>query len=48
MIMPNTLRAKLAEGRPTIGTHFLFADPDIPEIIGDTGYTAPMRKVRRP
>ncbi len=35
--MPNTLRAKLAEGRPTLGTHFLFADPDIPEIIGDTG-----------
>ena len=37
MIMPNTLHAKLAAGRPTIGTHFLFADPDIPEIIGDTG-----------
>ncbi len=37
MIMRNTLCAKLAEGLPTLGTHFLFADPDIPEIIGDTG-----------
>ena len=37
MMQQNTFRAKLAEGRPTVGTHFLFADPDIPEIIGDTG-----------
>ena len=37
MIMQNTLREKLTRGVPTIGTHFLFADPDIPEIIGDTG-----------
>jgi 2-keto-3-deoxy-L-rhamnonate aldolase RhmA len=37
VIMPNTLRQKLAAGRPTIGTHYLAADPDIPEIIGDTG-----------
>jgi len=37
MIMPNTLREKLTQGRPTIGTHVLFTDPDIPEIIGDTG-----------
>ena len=37
MIMPNTLREKLASGKPTIGTHYLSPDPDIPEIIGDTG-----------
>ena len=37
MIMPNTFHAKLCRGEPTIGTHFLFADPDIPELIGDTG-----------
>jgi 2-keto-3-deoxy-L-rhamnonate aldolase RhmA len=37
MILENTLRAKLDEGKPTIGTHVLFTDPDIPEIIGDTG-----------
>ena len=37
MIMANSLRDKLAAGRPTIGTHYLSADPDIPEIIGDTG-----------
>jgi 2-keto-3-deoxy-L-rhamnonate aldolase RhmA len=37
MIMPNTLRDKLKRGEPTLGTHILFADPDIPEIIGDTG-----------
>ncbi len=35
--MPNALRRKLAAGQPTIGTHYLAADPDIPEIIGDTG-----------
>ncbi len=35
--MPNTLRDKLAAGRPTIGTHYLSCDPDLPEIIGDTG-----------
>ncbi|MEM7022327.1 MAG: aldolase/citrate lyase family protein [Pseudomonadota bacterium] len=35
--MPNTLREKLAAGSATIGTHFLSPDPDIPEIIGDTG-----------
>lgn len=38
MIMHNTLRDKLNAGKPTIGTHFLFADPDIPELIGDTGF----------
>lgn len=37
MIMPNTLRQKLTAGRPTIGTHYLSPDPDIAEIIGDTG-----------
>ncbi len=37
MIMTNTLREKLSQGRPTIGTHYLSADPDLPEIIGDTG-----------
>lgn len=36
-VMPNTLREKLDAGKPTIGTHFLFNDPDIPEIIGDAG-----------
>ncbi|MGI9336425.1 MAG: aldolase/citrate lyase family protein [Gammaproteobacteria bacterium] len=35
--MQNTLREKLAAGEPTIGTHFLSCDPDLPEIIGDTG-----------
>ena len=37
MIMTNTLREKLAAGKPTIGTHYLSSDPDLPEIIGDTG-----------
>ena len=37
MIMANTLREKLTAGRATSGTHFLSADPDTPEIIGDTG-----------
>ena len=37
MILPNTLREKLDAGQPTIGTHYLSPDPDIPEIIGDTG-----------
>jgi 2-keto-3-deoxy-L-rhamnonate aldolase RhmA len=37
MIMPNTFRQALAAGKPTLGTHFLFADPDIAELIGDTG-----------
>ena len=38
MIMENTFRQKLDQGLPTIGTHFLFAEPDIPEMIGDTGF----------
>jgi len=37
MILENSLRAKLDKGEPTVGTHILFTDPDIPEIIGDTG-----------
>jgi 4-hydroxy-2-oxoheptanedioate aldolase len=37
MIMHNGLREKLNDDLPTVGTHVLFADPDIPEIIGDTG-----------
>ena len=36
-VMQNTLRQKLDAGKPTIGTHFLFNDPDIAEVIGDTG-----------
>jgi 4-hydroxy-2-oxoheptanedioate aldolase len=35
--MTNSLRAKLAAGAPTIGTHYLSSDPDLPEIIGDVG-----------
>ena len=37
MILANTYREKLDRGEPTVGTHFLFADTDVPEIIGDTG-----------
>lgn len=37
MIITNTFRRKLEAGKPTIGTHFLANDPDLPEIIGDTG-----------
>ena len=37
MIQENTFRRALNEGKPTMGTHFLFAEPDIPEMIGDTG-----------
>ncbi len=37
MILGNTFREKLDAGKATIGTHFMFVDPDIPEIIGDTG-----------
>ena len=38
MILRNTFREKLDAGKPTIGTHFMFTDPDIPELIGDTGF----------
>ena len=37
MIMANGFADKLAAGAPTVGTHYLSADPDIPEIIGDSG-----------
>jgi len=37
VIMTNSLREKLAAGAPTIGTHYLSSDPDVPEIIGDSG-----------
>ncbi len=37
MIMHNSLAGKLNAGAATMGTHFLSSDPDIPEIIGDTG-----------
>jgi 2-keto-3-deoxy-L-rhamnonate aldolase RhmA len=37
MIMSNTFRQMLNAGKPTLGTHFLFADPDIAELIGDVG-----------
>ena len=37
MIIPNTLREKLNRGAPTVGTHIMFADPDIAEIVGDSG-----------
>ena len=37
MILTNTLRKKLDAGEPTLGTHILFTDPDIPELVGDTG-----------
>ncbi len=36
-VLPNTLRDLLNAGKPTIGTHFLFNDPDIAELIGDVG-----------
>ena len=37
MILPNTFRQKLDADKPTVGTHFMLVDPDVPEIIGDTG-----------
>ncbi len=37
MILNNTFRDKLSADKPTVGTHFMFVDPDVPEIIGDTG-----------
>lgn len=37
MIMSNSLRDTFSAGKPTLGTHFLSSDPDIAEIIGDTG-----------
>ena len=37
MILPNTFRERLSAGHPTLGTHFMLTDPDIPELIGDIG-----------
>ncbi|MEQ9640400.1 MAG: hypothetical protein RIM84_10300 [Alphaproteobacteria bacterium] len=37
MMLNNGFRETFAAGKPTIGTHFLSSDPDIPELIGDTG-----------
>lgn len=37
MIMPNTLREKLDQGKSTLGTRFFSSDPDLPELLGDTG-----------
>ena len=37
MITSNTLRGKLNRDAPTVGTHIMFADPDIAEIVGDSG-----------
>lgn len=36
-VMHNSLRDLLDAGEPTIGTHFLLNDPDVAELIGDTG-----------
>ena len=38
MIMQNTFRETLDSFGSTLGTHFLFADPDIPEIIADSAF----------
>jgi 4-hydroxy-2-oxoheptanedioate aldolase len=37
LVPGNDLRGKLAAGKPTVGTHILFADPDIAELVGDLG-----------
>ena len=37
MIMHNSLRDVFSSGAPTLGTHFLSNDPDIPEVIGGLG-----------
>ncbi|MEM8734084.1 MAG: aldolase/citrate lyase family protein [Planctomycetota bacterium] len=36
MLQPNGLREKLANGKPTLGTHILLPSPDVAELIGDT------------
>ncbi|MFL2528393.1 MAG: hypothetical protein ACJ0Q6_01700 [Candidatus Azotimanducaceae bacterium] len=36
MIIQNTIRELLDRDKPTVGTHFMLRDPDIPELIGDT------------
>jgi 2-keto-3-deoxy-L-rhamnonate aldolase RhmA len=37
MILKNTIRQKLDSGEPTISTRFMSSEPDIAELIGDTG-----------
>ena len=37
MIIKNTIRQKLDSGEPTISTRFMSSEPDIAELIGDTG-----------
>ena len=37
MIIENKLRQKLDAGEPSVSTRFMSADPDIAELIGDTG-----------
>ncbi len=37
MIMKNSLRSALNVRKGTIGTRFAFCDPDLAELIGDTG-----------
>ena len=37
MKIRNTFREALNAGKPAIGTHFLFSDPDIAELVGDNG-----------
>ena len=37
MIAPNTLRGKLDRGEPTVGTHIMSRDPDLAELVGDSG-----------
>ena len=37
MILKNTFREKLNANKATVGTHFMLVDPDVPELIGDTG-----------
>jgi 2-keto-3-deoxy-L-rhamnonate aldolase RhmA len=37
VILDNTLRGRFDDGKPTLGTHIQFADPDIAELVGDLG-----------
>jgi 2-keto-3-deoxy-L-rhamnonate aldolase RhmA len=37
MVLKNSFRDKLKAGKATVGTHFMLVDPDVAEIIGDTG-----------
>ena len=47
-VLANTFREKLDAGEPTIGTHFLFNDPDIAELTSATpAEPVRLRRVRR-